>query len=41
MKFNVDGRLIEGGSRSFDTPSAAENDQLAAQLFLLGRVTSA
>ena len=40
MKFNVDGRLIEGGSRSFDTPSAAENDQLAAQLFQLDRVTS-
>ncbi len=40
MKFNVEGRLIEGGSRSFDTPSAADGDTLASQLFLLGRVTS-
>ena len=40
MKFNVDGRLIEGGSRSFDTPSAAEGDHLAASLFQLERVTS-
>jgi Fe-S cluster biogenesis protein NfuA len=40
MKFNVDGRLIEGGSRSFDTPGAADGDELAASLFQLGRVTS-
>ena len=40
MKFNVEGRLIEGGSRSFDTPGAAEDDSLAASLFQLGRVTS-
>ena len=40
MKFNVDGRLIEGGSRSFDTPSAADGDRLASSLFALGRVTS-
>ena len=40
MKFNVDGRLIEGGSRSFDTPGAADGDNLAASLFALGRVTS-
>src|SRR5262245_22036533 len=40
MKFNVDGRLIEGGSRSFDTPSAADGDTLAASLFQLDRITS-
>ena len=40
MKFNVDGRLIQGGSRSFDTPSAAEDDPLAAALFQLGKVTT-
>lgn len=40
MKFNVDGKLIEGGSRSFDTPSAADGDTLATSLFALGRVAS-
>lgn len=40
MKFNVDGRLIEGGSRSFDTPSAADGDRLATSLFALGKVVS-
>jgi Fe-S cluster biogenesis protein NfuA len=40
MKFNVDGRLIEGGSRSFDTPSAADGDELATALFALGKVTT-
>lgn len=40
MKFNVDGKLIEGGSRSFDTPAAAEGDSLASALFGLGKVAS-
>jgi Fe-S cluster biogenesis protein NfuA len=40
MKFNVDGRLIEGGSRSFDTPSAADGDRLATSLFAIGRIAS-
>lgn len=40
MKFNVDGRLIEGGSRSYDTPSAADGDPLATALFALGKITT-
>lgn len=40
MKFNVDGRLIEGGSRSYDTPAAADGDPLATALFALGKVTT-
>jgi Fe-S cluster biogenesis protein NfuA len=40
MKFNVDGKLIEGGSRSYDTPSAADGDPLATSLFALGKITS-
>lgn len=40
MKFNVDGKLIEGGSRAFDTPSAADGDMLASSLFALGKITS-
>jgi Fe-S cluster biogenesis protein NfuA len=40
MKFNVSERLIEGGSRSFETPSAASDDVLASHLFALGKVTS-
>jgi Fe-S cluster biogenesis protein NfuA len=40
MKFNVDGKLIEGGSRSYDTPAAADGDPLATALFQLGLVTS-
>lgn len=40
MKFNVDGKLIEGGSRSYDTPSAADGDPLATSLFALGKVSS-
>ena len=40
MKFNVDGKLIEGGSRSYDTPSAADGDPLATALFALGKVES-
>ena len=40
MKFNVDGKLIEGGSRSFDTVAAAEGDTLATALFSLGKVSS-
>jgi Fe-S cluster biogenesis protein NfuA len=40
MKFNVDGRLIEGGSRSYDTPSAADGDALATALFALGKVST-
>ncbi|MDB5102181.1 MAG: putative nitrogen-fixing protein NifU [Cyanobacteria bacterium RYN_339] len=38
MKFNVDGKLIEGGSRSYDTPAAADGDPLATALFALGKV---
>lgn len=40
MKFNVDGKLIEGGSRSYDTPSAADGDVLATSLFALGKINS-
>jgi Fe-S cluster biogenesis protein NfuA len=40
MKFNVDGKLIEGGSRSYDTPAAADGDPLATALFMLGKITS-
>lgn len=40
MKFNVDGKLIEGGSRSFDSADAGSNDTLAKALFDLGKVTS-
>jgi Fe-S cluster biogenesis protein NfuA len=40
MKFNVDGKLIEGGSRSYDTPAAADGDPLATALFQLGQVVS-
>src|SRR4051812_46972758 len=40
MKFNVDGKLIEGGSRSYDTPAAADGDPLATALFALGKVQS-
>lgn len=40
MKFNVDGRLLEGGSRSYETPGAADGDPLATSLFALGRVVS-
>lgn len=40
MKFNVDGRLIEGGSRSFDSAEAALADPLASALFALGKVES-
>lgn len=40
MKFNVDGTLISGGSRSFDTPSAAADDPLALSLFALEKVAT-
>lgn len=40
MKFNVDAPLIQGGSRSYDTPSAADGDNLATALFMLGKVES-
>ena len=32
--------MIEGGSRSYDTPSAADGDALATALFALGKVTT-
>lgn len=40
MKFNVDGRIITGGSRSFDSAPSADGDPLAQALFGLGKVTS-
>jgi NFU1 iron-sulfur cluster scaffold homolog, mitochondrial len=40
LKFIVDGRLLESGARSFDTPAAAGGDPLAEAIFSSGAVRS-
>jgi Fe-S cluster biogenesis protein NfuA len=40
MKFLVDGRLIEGGSRAFESSERAAEDPLASSLFALGKVNT-
>lgn len=40
IKLNLDGRIIESGSRSFDTPGDAEGHALAKALFQLPAIKS-
>lgn len=40
LKFMVDQPLVEGSSRSFDSPASAKEDALASSLFSLGPLYS-